>query len=78
VLKFDFNEGKSQSNKQKHGIDFVEAQKLWQGELLEFRSPAEGEMRYLEIGMIGSDYWSAIVTFRGSAIRLIRQGLPRY
>jgi uncharacterized protein len=74
VLKFDFNEGKSQSNKQKHGIDFVEAQKLWQGELLEFRSPAEGEMRYLEIGMIGS----AIVTFRGSAIRLIRQGLPRY
>jgi uncharacterized protein len=49
VLKFDFNEGKSQSNKQKHGIDFVEAQKLWQGELLEFRSPAEGEMRYLEL-----------------------------
>ena len=31
-MKFEYDEKKSLINKQKHGIDFVEAQKLWQDE----------------------------------------------
>ena len=31
-MKFEYDEKKSQINKEKHGIDFVEAQKLWQDE----------------------------------------------
>ena len=28
-MKFEFDEAKSRHNKEKHGIDFVDAQKLW-------------------------------------------------
>jgi hypothetical protein len=31
-VKFEYDEKKSQINKAKHNIDFVEAQKLWQDE----------------------------------------------
>ena len=31
-VKFEYDEKKSQINKEKHNIDFVEAQKLWQDE----------------------------------------------
>ena len=31
-MKFEYDEKKRQINKQKYGIDFVEAQKLWQDE----------------------------------------------
>ena len=29
------------------------------------------EKRYLVIGTIGSDHWSAIITYRGGTIRII-------
>ncbi|MBM4045702.1 MAG: hypothetical protein FJ279_11350 [Planctomycetes bacterium] len=29
-MEFEFDPKKSESNKQKHGIDFLEAQALWQ------------------------------------------------
>jgi hypothetical protein len=28
-MQFEFDEAKSQGNKAKHGIDFIEAQALW-------------------------------------------------
>ena len=31
-MKFEYDENKSKINKEKHGIDFVEAQNLWQNE----------------------------------------------
>lgn len=30
VMKFDFDPSKSSSNQVKHGIDFIEAQKIWE------------------------------------------------
>jgi hypothetical protein len=30
-VEFEFDPGKSAANREKHGIDFVEAQVLWQG-----------------------------------------------
>ncbi|HZL64791.1 MAG TPA: BrnT family toxin, partial [Thermoleophilia bacterium] len=34
AAQFEFDERKSRINKLKHGIDFVEAQELWQDEAL--------------------------------------------
>ena len=33
-MEFEYDEGRSRSNKTKHGIDFVEAQALWSDEAL--------------------------------------------
>jgi uncharacterized DUF497 family protein len=63
---------KSITNKQKHGIDFEEAQALWEDpERLEIPAKKMNEQRYLVIGIIGNNHWSAITTYRGQCIRLI-------
>ena len=71
-MTFEFDPAKSSMNKQKHGIDFVEAQALWDDpDRLEAPAQATDELRYLVIGMIGSKHWSAIVTTRADRIRII-------
>ena len=72
MADFEFDGKKSASNLEKHGIDFVDAQELWDdSELLEIRAKAEDEPRFILIGLIGSRHWSAVVTYRDDKIRLI-------
>lgn len=72
MIHFEFDETKSQSNLQKHGIDFVDAQLLWDDPmLLEIPAKTEDEPRYLVIGIISNKHWSAVITYRGTNIRLI-------
>lgn len=69
---FEFDESKSKSNLKKHGIDFVEAQRLWDdSSLLEVPAKTVDEPRYLVIGMIELKHWSAVVTYRNEGIRII-------
>ena len=69
---FEFDAAKSLSNRSKHGIDFVEAQKLWSDTmLLEIPAKTEDEPRHLVIGLINGKHWSAVITYRGLNIRLI-------
>jgi uncharacterized DUF497 family protein len=69
---FEFDEAKSLSNRSKHGIDFVEAQELWNDTmLLEIPAKTEDEPRHLVIGRINGKHWSAVITYRGLNIRLI-------
>lgn len=69
---FEFDEAKSQSNLEKHGIDFVEAQQLWNDpDLLEIPAKTSDEPRFLIVGMIAGKYWSGVVTYRGDKIRII-------
>lgn len=69
---FEFDPSKSESNRAKHGIDFVEAQSLWNDPmLLEIPAKTEDEPRYLVIGLTDEKHWSAVITYRGSNIRLI-------
>jgi uncharacterized DUF497 family protein len=69
---FEFDAAKSESNSVKHSIDFVEAQLLWSDPmLLEIAAKTEDEPRYLVIGVIDGRHWSAIITYRGTHIRLI-------
>jgi uncharacterized DUF497 family protein len=71
-MEFEFDECKSRANEAKHGIDFVEAQALWEDMLmLEIPARTEDEPRAVVIGKIGEKHWSAIVTHRGGRIRII-------
>ena len=72
MISFEFDPDKSTSNLKKHGIDFVEAQRLWEDPyLLEIPAKTIDEPRFLVIGRIGSDYWSAVITYRSEKIRII-------
>jgi uncharacterized protein len=69
---FEFDAVKSESNRTKHGIDFEEAQSLWNDPmLLEVPARTDDEPRYLVIGLIEGKHWSAVITYRGSHVRLI-------
>ncbi|MCK9213843.1 MAG: BrnT family toxin [Rhodoferax sp.] len=69
---FEFDVAKSESNRIKHGLDFAEAQSLWNDPmLLEIPAKTEDEPRFLVIGLIDGKHWSAVMTYRGANIRLI-------
>ncbi len=71
-MSFEYDENKSASNKYKHGIDFVEAQDLWNDpDLLEISAKDIDEPRFLIISKINDKHWSAITTYRNNNIRII-------
>ena len=72
MISFEFDPAKSETNRTKHGIDFVEAQDLWHDPmLLEIPVRTDDEPRYLMIGLIDRKHWSAVITYRGTNVRLI-------
>lgn len=72
MFEFKFDLQKSASNLKKHGIDFVDAQKLWEdSDLLEVPAKTSDEPRYLVIGRIEGKHWSAAITYRLNTIRII-------
>lgn len=72
MYKFEFDDGKSLLNLEKHGIDFVDAQQLWNDPyLLEIEARSTDESRSLVIGAIDGKVWSAVITYRGEIIRII-------
>lgn len=71
-MDFEFDFVKSGANRAKHGIDFEQAQALWDDPFrVEVPARTVGEARWLVIGRIEGRHWSAIVTYRGDAIRII-------
>ena len=71
-MKFEFDSKKSATNKQKHGIDFVEAQALWLDESrIVFPTRTVDEERSVLIGVLGKKHWSAIFAMRNENIRII-------
>jgi uncharacterized DUF497 family protein len=70
--RFAFDDRKSRINKLKHGIDFVEAQALWlDASLTESEARSDREPRALMVGRIDGRHWSAFVTYRAGAVRII-------
>ena len=71
-MDFEFDSGKSSVNKEKHGIDFVRAQALWDDpDVIEIPARTSDEPRFVVIGRIGSRHWSAVITYRDNCIRII-------
>lgn len=71
-MNFEFDTAKSNSNKVKHGIDFVEAQMLWQDEkLLTVPLKFEKEIRNGALGKIDGKLWFMAFTMREEKVRII-------
>jgi len=71
-MSLEFDTNKSKSNKKKHGIDFIEAQVLWDDpDLIEIPIKTVDEPRFIVIGKISKKHWSGIITYRGENIRII-------
>lgn len=71
-MEFEYSVQKSAANKAKHGIDFEEAQALWNDpRLLEAPARTDDEPRFLAIGLIDGKHWAAVWTMRGDKARLI-------
>jgi uncharacterized DUF497 family protein len=71
-VEVEFDPIKSNSNKEKHGIDFYEAQTLWNDpDLIEIPVKTSDEPRFLVIGHISEKYWSGVITYRSEKIRII-------
>jgi uncharacterized DUF497 family protein len=69
---FEYDENKSQSNLAKHGINFIEAQKLWDDpNLLEIPVKTQDEQRFMVIAKINNKNWSGVITYRAQNIRII-------
>ena len=71
-MKFEFDLQKSDSNRQKHRIDFSTAQLLWADpDRIQIPAKDTDEPRFMVIGMIAQKHWSAIITYRDEKIRII-------
>lgn len=71
-MAFEFDWRKSAGNLAKHGIDFIDAQLLWDDpDRLEIPATTEDEPRWLVVGRIADEHWSAVITYRREAIRII-------
>jgi len=71
-MKFEFDPEKSQSNMQKHGIDFNKAQALWSDpDYVEIPAKTIDEQRFWVIGKIDDMQWSGVITYRGDTVRII-------
>lgn len=69
---FEYDPAKSQLNKAKHGLDFEEAQLLWNDpRRMEIQAFSTTEPRFMVIGRVKGKHWSAIITYRENNIRLI-------
>jgi uncharacterized DUF497 family protein len=70
--KFEFHMAKSRINQLKHGVDFEQAQLIWDDPAaVEFNAMSHDENRFSVIGMINDKHWTAIATMRGERIRII-------
>jgi len=72
MFSFEFDEAKSRANLAKHGIDFIQAQRIWDDpDFVEINAKSVDELRALVIGRVDQKYWSAVITYRDGSIRLI-------
>ena len=72
-MKFEWDERKSDANRDKHGITFEDAKSLWLDESrVEIEAPHPVEERRILIARLHGKLWTAVYTVRRrSAVRII-------
>ena len=71
-MDFEFDPAKSEANRTKHGIDFVQAQELWKDlYALQIQAKSDTEPRFALIARLEEKVWSVFFTERDSKIRII-------
>ena len=69
---FEWDDRKSLTNREKHGIDFEAAKSLWlDDQRVEVEIAFPDEKRWALIARVEGKTWTAIYTVRGETIRLI-------
>lgn len=68
----EYDTKKSRDNLQKHGIDFEDAQALWNDpSCIEVAATNISEARWMITGLIDGVFWTAVVTYRDESTRII-------
>jgi hypothetical protein len=69
---FEFDEQKSRANLAKHGIDFYDAQRLWDDpDRTEVPVESVREPRWMVLAKLDGRIWAAVIAWRESRIRII-------
>jgi len=72
MISVEFDQEKSRSNLEKHGIDFDEAKRLWEDQFrVIIPATCTDEKRWILIGRIGSECWTVVFTVRKPNVRII-------
>lgn len=71
-MEFEYDSLKSEANKKKHGINFIQAQVLWKDQKrVVIPAKTIDEKRYILIAKKRMRVWTAIYTMRSHKIRII-------
>ena len=71
-MKFEFDSEKSDNNTKKHGINFLDAQALWDdSDYIIIPAKTIDEPRFLVVGKIEDKHWSGVITYRDESVRII-------
>jgi uncharacterized protein len=72
-MDFEWDEAKRQANILKHGIDFVDAIRIFEGRFTENEDQRRnyGERRYRAFGVIEDEILHVVYTWRGDRRRII-------
>ena len=71
-MKFEWDNKKNETNRDKHGIDFETARKLWMDQFrVDILAPYPNEDRRILLGRLKGKVWAAIYTLRGDSVRII-------
>lgn len=71
-MDFEFDPEKSAANARKHGIDFRQAQAIWDDpQRIEIPARTVDEPRFLVVGRVAGCHWSGVVTYREDRVRII-------
>ena len=71
-MSFEYDPEKSAANLRKHGMDFIQAQALWNDpDLLKIPAKTEDEPRFLVIGVLAERHWTGVITYRSDVVRII-------
>lgn len=71
-MKFECAPDTSAAKRARYGIDFEEAQALWDDPyLIEVPANVLDEPRFLAVGKIGGRHWTAVYTYRNDRVLII-------
>ncbi len=70
-MDLECDENKRESNLEKHGLDFVDAARVLQGDLLELDDDRHDEPRVLNFGLLGPTVVPVVYTMCKQTYRII-------
>jgi uncharacterized protein len=71
-MGFEYDQNKSNKNKAKHGVDFEEAQEMWNDpDRLVIPARSDDEERYAILAQLNGKIWATFYTIRDESVRII-------